>query len=82
MISGQTITGGVGANGGGIDDSGTLTVTNTAISGNWASGFGGAMGGGILNESSGAPTISDSTINGNTGGHVGGIAGAVTTPRT
>jgi hypothetical protein len=70
-ISGLTIAdGSVGypANGGGIFNGGTLTVTNCTLSGNSA-GF----GGGILNR--GTLTVTDSTLSGNTApaGDGGGI---------
>jgi hypothetical protein len=74
-ISGLTITGGLAINGGGgIDNSGTLTVTDTAISGNSAD----AIGGGIFNDY-GTLTISGSTISNNSafGLHVPGEGGGV-----
>jgi hypothetical protein len=60
-ISGLTISGGQGSDvGGGISSSGTLTVTDSTITGNSA-GYNG--GGGI--SSSGTVTVTDSTISGN-----------------
>ena len=59
-------------NGGGIDDEGTLTLTNCTIAGNSASG--GGNGGGIYNN--GPLTGMGCTLSGNsvTGGYGGGIA--------
>jgi hypothetical protein len=74
---------GFGTRGGGINNSGTLTLTNSTVSGNWAPIpcirlirycdfiFGTALGGGIYN--SGALTISNSIISGNNAG--GGCKG-------
>ncbi len=69
-ISGLTITNGA-ADGGGISNSGTLTVSNSTISGNTAI-FSGS-GGGVLN--SGTLTVDNSTISGNSAGIGGGISG-------
>jgi hypothetical protein len=76
-ISGLTITGGKGnavqfntltrVEGGGIDNTGTLTVTNCMITGNSASDF----GGGISNL--GTLTVTNSTITGNMASAGGGI---------
>ncbi len=68
-ISGLTITGGNGgpSKGGGISDSGTLTLVNTTVTGNSASG----LAGGILN--SGTLTLINSTVSGNTAAGAGGI---------
>lgn len=63
-ISGLTIQNGnasLGGAGGGIDNGGTLTVTNSTLSGNSAS-----AGGGIVNF--GALTLANSTLSGNSGG--------------
>ncbi len=71
-ISGLTISGGNVTSyvlGGGIDNSGTLTVTDSTISGNSA-GFG--YGGGIDN--TGTLTVTDSTISGNSAGSGDGIS--------
>jgi len=74
-LSGITITG--GGIDGGIYNSGSVTVTDSTISGNKA---GGGSGGGIYN--SGSVTVTDSTISGNNavGGFGGGIynSGSVT----
>ncbi len=66
-VNNLIITNGYVLHGGGINNSGTLTVTNSTISGNGASD-----GGGICN--TGTLTVTNSTISGNSGypGH-GGI---------
>src|SRR5262249_54833579 len=77
-IVGLTITRGsvTGANGGGIANSGTLTLQESAIENNTASpnsnGDSGE-GGGIDNESSGTLTVTDSTVDNNSSGAGGGI---------
>jgi hypothetical protein len=67
-ISGLTITGGQAVNfGGGIDNAGTLMVTDSTLSGNSAGGLGSVgFGGGIDN--AGTLTVIDSTLSGNSGG--------------
>jgi len=76
-LSNLTIRNGNATSGGGINNSGTLTLTNSTVSGNWAPipcirmfmiciSRGTASGGGIAN--SGALTISNSIINGNHAG--------------
>ncbi|MBO7726729.1 MAG: hypothetical protein J6S40_09730, partial [Thermoguttaceae bacterium] len=72
-LVGLTITGGNNRYGGGIYNDGTLAISNSAISGNTASGGGGNYvdGGGIYNES-GTLTITNSTISGNTASDDGG----------
>jgi hypothetical protein len=69
FISGITIENGATSIGfgGGIDNEGTLMVTNSTISGNSA----GESGGGIVN--SGTLTVTNSTISGNSAGEGGGI---------
>ena len=72
QISGVTITNGnITSNGGGIlnSSSGGLTLTNSTVSNNTASG-GSGQGGGILN--SGTLTLIDTTVSGNTSGYIGG----------
>ncbi|MHB8600114.1 MAG: choice-of-anchor Q domain-containing protein [Ktedonobacteraceae bacterium] len=54
--------------GGGIDNYGVLSVTNSAISNNSANGYGGS----IANESGGTLTVSDSTISNNSANSYGG----------
>ena len=68
-MSGLNISGAVASGGGGISNSGTLTVTGCTISGNNASN----QGAGIFN--SGTLTVSNSTVSGNqsAGGQGGGI---------
>ena len=61
-----TVTGG-NSYGGGITNAGTMTVTDSTISGNTAS----YEGGGIYNNG-GTMTVTDSTISGNTAGSNGG----------
>jgi predicted outer membrane repeat protein len=70
-----TITGGTtpaGVNGGGIQapGGGTVTVTNSTVSGNTAGGNGGGVA------AAGAVTLTNSTISGNTAGVNGGGVGA------
>ena len=75
-LTGLTITGGlVTGDGGGICNSGTLTLTNTTVSGNSATGRS-AEGGGIKNYD-GTLTLTDSTVSGNraTGGSFTGGGG-------
>ena len=68
MISGLTISGGATtANGGGLSNAGTVTLSDCTISGNSA-----FAGGGIYN--TGTANFSDSTISGNVGaGSAGGL---------
>ena len=66
-LSGLTIAGGKAATGGGIDNSGTLTVTNCTISDDdayGAVGAGYAGGGGITNESGASIAITGDTFTG------------------
>jgi hypothetical protein len=63
-ISGLTITNGyVLGFGGGIYNAGTLTLSNSTVSGNLSAGTGNSYGGGIY--SSGTLTVRDSTVSGN-----------------
>jgi CSLREA domain-containing protein len=71
-LSGLTISNGKTANGGGIFNSGTLTVSNSTLSGNSAPGDEGGGGGGIFNNV-GTLTVSNSTFSGNSGSSGGGI---------
>ena len=65
-LTGLTIMGGVVTNGGGgIGNSGTLTLTNVTVSGNSA-----GTGGGIYNDST--LTLANSTVSGNSAGEYGG----------
>jgi len=68
--------GSVNGTGGGIDNSGVMTIADSTISGNTATGSSGG-GGGIDNNSSGTLTITNSTISGNavtgSSGNGGGI---------
>jgi hypothetical protein len=62
-LSKLTIRNGLAVHGGGINNSGTLTISNSTVSGNTASGNIAALGGGIFN--SGTLTIANSTVNTN-----------------
>ena len=68
-ISGLTIAGGNAGNenGGGLDNFGTLTVSNSVFSSNSATN-----GGGLANESGGTATLRGSTFTSNTAGSLGG----------
>jgi hypothetical protein len=66
-ISGLTITNGNAIRGGGIDNLGTLTISDCIISGNHS-----PRGGGIDNENGGTLTLLNSTISGNSAGGLGG----------
>jgi hypothetical protein len=59
--------------GGGIDNFGTLTVTNCMIENNSATSGNGDNGGGIDNEATGIMTVDGSTVEGNSAGFGGGI---------
>ena len=91
-ISGLTITNGLASgsdnHGGGIFNSGTLTVSNSTISGNSVAPDGsvGGQGGGIFNfndcncSTNAILTVSNSTISGNSaadGGEGGGLGGGI-----
>ena len=68
-ISGVTIrNGGTGGVGGGIFNAGTLTLTNSTVSGNNADGD----GGGIYNANGGTATLTNITVSGNNAGVDGG----------
>jgi hypothetical protein len=83
-ISGLTITNGYSRFGGGIANAGTLTLSNSTVTGNYVSGCPTgdgcawddwiAAGAGIFNESGAILTINNSTISDNYGGLGGGIA--------
>jgi hypothetical protein len=68
-LSGLTISNGWRTQGAGISNSGTLTVNNAAISGNWNGDN--AIAGGIYND--GTLTLNSSTVSGNNGDEGGGI---------
>jgi hypothetical protein len=80
-ISGLTIADGFGYIGGGIYNTGTLTLSNTTLSGNYANYFWGydGFGGGIYN--AGTLTVSNSTLSGNEAGvhtsNSGGVGGGI-----
>ena len=67
-ISGLTVTAGSGTSGGGVDNNGTLTLTNDTVSSNTASN----IGGGVYNNNSATLTLIDDTLSGNTAGSGGG----------
>ena len=67
-VSGGVVSGGEGSDSGGIDNFGTLTLTNSTVSGNTA----GDDGGGISNSNNGTVTLTNSTVSGNTAGDNGG----------
>jgi len=69
-LSRLTIRNGGSGDGGGIANFGTLTVTNTTISGNSVPP---GRGGGILNDFGGTLTVTNSTISGNSSAVGGGI---------
>ena len=58
--------------GGGVINNGTLTVTDSIVSGNTATGLG-SCGGGIYNSFFGTLTVSNSTISGNSAPFGGGV---------
>ena len=66
-LNNLTITNGISTGGGGIDNAGTLTVTNSTVSGNTSNGYGGGIGsnGDFL-------TVTNSTVSGNTSFDYGG----------
>jgi hypothetical protein len=75
-ISGVTLTNGNAFRGGGaIQSSGTLTVANSVISGNFATGVGGAGGGGGIYNDGGAVLLMGDTISGNSAGT--GLGGGI-----
>ncbi len=67
-LSGLTISGGATtyANGGGLLNLGTVSLTNCTVTGNSASGYGDDSGGGVYN--AGTATLTNCTVSGNTGG--------------
>jgi CSLREA domain-containing protein len=71
--------GNVAASGGGILNSGTLTMTNCTVSGNSATGFG-SGGGGIRNQ--GTLTMTNCTVSGNGASDGGGISNVGTLTMT
>jgi hypothetical protein len=63
-----TVSNGNAASGGGISNSGTLSLTNSTVSDNSATSW----GGGILNWEGGTVSVTDSTVSGNTSLHASG----------
>jgi len=90
VLTGLTITNGLAADGAGILNNGTLTLTNATVSGNSTPYVYGASGGGISN--SGALTLENTTVSGNSaagsretgtgGGIYNGQGGMVTLDNT
>jgi hypothetical protein len=76
-LSNLTIRNGYGWNGGGINNSGTLTISNCTISGNTALAY--TSGGGGIYTFVGSLTITNSTISNNviTTGEGGGLGGGI-----
>ncbi len=80
VLSGLTIANGHAVDGSGIHNNGALTVTNSTLSNNTASGTADTRGGGIYNND-GTLTLTHSTLSGNTAngqspvgrGHGGGL---------
>ena len=70
ILNNLTVANGRGASGGGIYNNGTLTVTNSTLSGNSAPDVGNS-GGGIQNNN-GTVTVSNSTLSGNSANYRGG----------
>jgi hypothetical protein len=66
VISGLTITGGSALAGGGIDNAGSLTLSNSTVTGNHAGGGGGGI------QNGGTMIMSGDTVNDNTAGPFGG----------
>jgi hypothetical protein len=66
-ISGLTVTDGKNDNGGAIENSGTLTLSNSVISSSSS-----IQGAGINNQSTGVLTVTNSTFSGNTASGIGG----------
>jgi Bacterial Ig-like domain (group 3) len=69
-ISGLTLENGAALNGGGIFNSGIMTLTDSTVSGNSAPGN---LGGGGGIENNGSMTLTDSTVSGNSAAAGGGI---------
>ncbi len=67
-LDGVTITGGSEVNGGGVLNEGTLTITNSTLSNNTATGDGGA----IYNAAGATLTLTNVTISGNSAANEGG----------
>jgi len=81
VLAGLTLTGGVDANtGGGIRNTGTLTLSDVTVEGNSMTILNSGYGGGIYN--TGTLTLTDSTVSGNTamlaGGGIYNAGGTVT----
>jgi uncharacterized repeat protein (TIGR01451 family) len=69
-------TGGSGGSGGGLDNSGTVTITGSTFSGNTAGFSGGAISNGLGTQDggtgTGSVTVTDTTFTGNSAGLIGG----------
>lgn len=72
IVKNCTVASNFAASGGGISNSGAVTIETSTISDNEATGFGEGFGGGIFNEFNATATIRDSVIYGNSCGSTGG----------
>ena len=75
-LSGLTLQNGTAGNGGGLDNAGTVTLTNCTLSGNTATNNG--LGGGIFNDGTqkgGLMTLTGCTLSGNSVAGLGGGGG-------
>jgi hypothetical protein len=68
-VDNSTISGNSAAFGGGVENSGMVSITNSLISSNTAA----SLGGGVDNDGAGTVAITSSAISGNTAGGGGGI---------
>ena len=83
-ISGLTITGGKTAgNGGGVQNYGSLTLTNCTVSGNSVTSnpYGQTAGGGLYNDNGGTLTLTNCTVSGNSAPIGGGVSNGLFQPR-
>ncbi len=67
-ITGLTFTGGAGRYGGGLQNDGTLALTDCTVSGNSSN----LLGGGVYNNKNATATLTDCTISGNSAASEGG----------
>ena len=76
VVTNSTFSGNIADDGGAIENSGPLTVTNTTFSSNGASTFSNGGGGGIYN-GGGTLTVTNSTFSGNIASGGGGIVSVI-----